>query len=123
MATTKIDLGSLSEADKLTLLQSKLLDQFLTAMSAPKAPPAALLVACSRFLSSDPVQVALKKAQTQAAKKTTAVAPLELPTFEPYDPEEWDTSAKHGKAPSTAPQAGPQEAPRIGRYPSDHEEH
>jgi hypothetical protein len=121
MATTKTDLASLTEAEKLTLLQSRLLDQFLTAMSAPKAPPAALLVACSRFLSSDPVQVALKKAQTTASKKQAATAPLELPVFEPYDPDEWQKGS-NGSASQASPE-GPGAAPRIGRYPSDPEEH
>jgi ABC-type sugar transport system substrate-binding protein len=108
----KVDLGSLSEADKLTLLQTKLLDQFLGALSGPKAPPAALLIAASRYLSSDPVQAALKKAATQAAKKTNAVAPLSLPTFPPDEYDDNGQTSQVGTG-ATIP------VPRYGD-PSDH---
>jgi hypothetical protein len=119
MATPKKpDLTTLTEPERMTLLQDLVLSKFIEAMSSSKPVPAALLVAASRYLASEPVVAALRKAQATAAKKqATAVAPLELPTFEPYDPEEWDT-----KAPSTAPQETAGATIPVPRYgdPEDH---
>jgi hypothetical protein len=116
VATKKTDLTGMTEAEKLAALQTKLLDSFLSALSGTKTPPSALLIAASRYLSSEPVQLALKRAATQAAKQATSVSPLELPTFEPYDPEEWEEGGSQA-----APEA-PQGAIPGGRYgdPEDH---
>jgi hypothetical protein len=96
MATTKKpDLTTMTEAEKLAALQTSLLDSFLLALSGTKTPPSALLIAASRYLSSEPIQAALKKHQA-ATKKVPNITALTLPVFPPdeYDDIRGDASGK-----------------------------
>jgi hypothetical protein len=106
----------MTEAEKLVLLNQRLLDKMLTALDTPKAVPAALLVAISRVATGEAAQTTIKKHQAQMDRQSAATAPLALPT---YEPDEYDTPRKTTS--TTTPEA-PQEPPRVGMYVPDHED-
>jgi hypothetical protein len=121
---TKIDTSGMTEAEKLILLNERLLDKMLAALDTPKPVPAALLVAISRVATGDVAQATIKRHLTATQKKVPNLSALQLPDFTEMDKEaaEWDApGSANGSAP-TKPQEAPQGAIPGGRYgdPEDH---
>ena len=98
-------------AEALNLLMAK----HLAALRSNKPMNASAMVAAHRFLESPVLQEQLRRQAAEARRTATAYIALDLPTFEP------DKYDRNGARQAAQEPLG--ETPRIGRYPSDPEEH